>query len=97
MKLGKKSYECPTCNAKFAESRSLKRHFTAVHEGKKDSFECSLCDKKYAQKPTLKQHIALVHEGKKAFECSQCDKEYTQSVVAEHISTWCGPGKIFAL
>ena len=39
-----KDFQCQICDKVFGQHGNLKRHETAVHEGKKD-FKCEICDK----------------------------------------------------
>ena len=50
----------------------MKKHFVAVHEGKKPH-KCPICHYGTANKGHLKKHIESVHEGKKPHKCSICD------------------------
>ena len=54
-------YMCDLCNAQFAQTRNLARHFQTVHE-KKMSFKCTICRKVFGAKQTLERHLLSVHK-----------------------------------
>ena len=80
---------CSKCPAKFYAKYSLKKHFEAVHEGKK-LHKCKLCDMSFAHKHDLKRHVLAVHEGKKPHLCPTCGISFadkgnlTKHVAAVH-------------
>ena len=82
------------CGSKFAQHRSLSRHFQSFHK-KKTSFQCSICDKVFGAKQTLERHLVSVHkydptklkekfdEKKKHFRCPICDKAFAAKQTLE--------------
>jgi len=54
-------FSCDLCDAQFAQTRNLSRHFQTFHE-KKKSFKCSICRKKFGAKQTLERHFVNVHK-----------------------------------
>ena len=77
---------CDSCKKRYANSQSLQRHISSVHEGLKP-FSCQSCDSKFANNQTLKNHIAGVHEGKKPFKCQTCDCNFANNKsLKRHIS-----------
>ena len=74
------SLTCDICDSSFKSKKSLKRHITSVHEGKK-SFKCDLCGTSFTRKPSLNIHVASVHEGKKPFRCNICDYSCSKSLI----------------
>ena len=79
------SLTCDTCDSSFKSKKSLKRHITSVHEGKK-SFKCDLCGTSFTGKSSLKRHVATVHEEKKPFKCAICDFKFSKkSVLKNHM------------
>ena len=54
-------FRCDLCDAQFAQTRNLVRHFQTFHE-KKKSFKCSICRKKFGAKQTLERHFVNVHK-----------------------------------
>ena len=64
-----KTFECETCERKFDEKSSLKRHISIVHLNVKP-YSCEICQKSYTLKHALKVHKEL-HEGQ-VYPCKQC-------------------------
>ena len=55
---------CPTCGAKFADEKNLKRHKLAVHTAKeKKEFQCPYpeCDKAFVSMDPLFKHLNNIH------------------------------------
>ena len=52
------------CDAAFYQKVHLKRHVTAIHEGRKP-FKCNICVDSFGSKRSLD----LVHDGQKPFKC----------------------------
>ena len=71
----KNQFHCEVCGHSSSNKRSGKRHFEAVHEGKKP-FTCEICSKSFFDKVNMRTHITSVHEGKKPFTCEICSKSF---------------------
>ena len=63
---------CNICDYTTSNRSDVKRHFEAVHEGKKPH-KCSICNKSFSKKSSLKTHVESVHERKKQEKCSICN------------------------
>ena len=61
MKVDIKAYECDSCEKKFGNAETLKRHLQIVHENIK-AYKYNSCEKEFGQKAHLKGHIKVVHE-----------------------------------
>ena len=83
-----KSFSCPQCNCKFADSSHLKRHIEGKHL--KIKHKCGKCDKEYQAKNDLRKHNVFKHgpfltaqrlpslkkEIHLGHKCGICEKEY---------------------
>lgn len=62
---------CDTCQEKFTEAQSLKKHKLQVHP---ENFVCEICKKAYISKYHLKQHTNKVHPPNAVdLKCHLCD------------------------
>ena len=67
------------------QSKSLKTHIQAFHEGHKDHI-CESCGKSLSRAAVLKKHIYTVHEGHKDHKCESCGKSFSEAgVLKKHI------------
>uniref|UniRef100_A0A7S3EEA3 C2H2-type domain-containing protein n=1 Tax=Rhodosorus marinus TaxID=101924 RepID=A0A7S3EEA3_9RHOD len=83
----KQSRTCEICMTTFRRNYDLKRHWTAVHENRRD-FECPTCGKTYTQKGHLREHIRSVHTDDTSFQCRICKKRFgVQSKLERHVTT----------
>jgi hypothetical protein len=89
---GEKCLGCCACDAKFSwgNFRALKRHISAVHEGKPN--RCNFCTDCFAEKEELEEHEASVHKGKKLpfnkFTCTICNTVFPlKSALKTHMET----------
>ena len=90
--------QCTICQRAFDYKKDLKRHFDAVHEGKKENF-CDSCGKSFSSISSLNGHIKRVHEKvERKFVCNQCERRfYTNSELKNHILTVHEKGKLFSV
>ena len=65
-------YCCQHCDYEAKESRSLKHHGRAKHEG--ITFDCHICDYKAAYASQVKTHVMDKHEGVE-YKCDVCEWE----------------------
>ena len=71
------SFECVTCNKKFARKRYLSAHeknHTVGHELNK----CDVCGKVYSNSSSLFKHKKY-HTSKKLFNCQTCGKSFYET------------------
>ena len=52
---GKKPYECPICNEKYAHRGGMVKHIAAEH--KKITYDCKICKVSFKNKQSLEKHI----------------------------------------
>lgn len=67
---------CKLCLRVFPNSRTLKRHVTAIHGDRK--FECHVCNSRFTTSTRLKRH-ALIHTGERPYTCRFCRKCFNQN------------------
>eukprot|EP01083_Nonionella_stella_P153725 494270_1 len=75
---GKKSFECPYCNASFPSCSLCTRHIR-THTNERP-FKCTYlnCDWAFKRRDALRSHIRT-HTGEKPYQCNICKKRFTQS------------------
>ena len=79
------SLTCDICDSSFKSKKSLKRHITSVHEGKK-ALICKICDKGFSQKGVMNRHVASVHNGRKTIESEICSMNFeSKKDLEEHV------------
>lgn len=93
-KMSEEMFECFECHGKFSALRSLRKHRTRAHSGKK--INCEFCDKQFHHKDNLKQHMKkhLLRGTKKKRKakkkniiCKHCKVKFTKnSSLKRHIS-----------
>ena len=79
-----KHVECPedNCTVKFRKRGDMIKHYSVVHENKKEL--CTDCGEYFKN---LKYHKETVHDGLR-YKCNSCDKEYkTEKMLKQHVET----------
>ena len=80
-KINDGKYQCQQCDYESSESRYLRHHVEAKHEGAR--YPCEQCEYKATLKGHLKQHVASIHQGVR-YPCDQCDYRATRNT---HLKT----------
>ncbi|XP_050344294.1 zinc finger protein 484-like [Nymphalis io] len=72
-------YSCPSCDKKYKDSGSLKRHAERNHlkEKRERKFICEICGKGFFSKNDIKIHMR-VHTGETPYACAVCPARFTQ-------------------
>lgn len=75
-----KHVRCPfvRCTFRTNSHSNLKRHYIAVHAGKK-MYSCTECDKTFSENGSLKRHVESVHQRVKVHTCRVCTKSFSRS------------------
>ncbi|XP_013191511.1 gastrula zinc finger protein XlCGF57.1 [Amyelois transitella] len=73
-----KPFPCSSCDKKYKDSGTLKRHFNRNHLNNRErSFICETCGKGFYSKSDVKIHMR-VHTGETPYICSECPMKFTQ-------------------
>lgn len=74
-----KPYSCPSCDKKYKDSGTLKRHMTRNHmqHKRQRNFICENCGKGFFSKSDVKIHMRT-HTGETPYGCSLCSLRFTQ-------------------
>ncbi|CAH2089995.1 unnamed protein product [Euphydryas editha] len=72
-------YTCLSCDKKYKDSGSLKRHTERNHlkDGRERKFICEICGKGFFSKNDIKIHMR-VHTGDTPYACAECPARFTQ-------------------
>lgn len=70
-----RSFECTTCDKKFAREIYLKSH-QRIHGSR--NYLCLMCPKTFFDEGALKNHLNI-HAGVRKFACPTCNKTFAQS------------------
>ncbi|KAJ8901381.1 hypothetical protein NDN08_007227 [Rhodosorus marinus] len=82
-----KKHVCDDCGASYGRAYHLKRHWTVVHQKRRD-YLCSACDRTFTQSGHLNEHVRVAHRTENLFQCSRCDKSFgTSSKLTRHTLT----------
>lgn len=76
------TFECQTCNMKYAHKSSLKRHL--IKHSKDPKFDCSICHQYFPTEGRLEEHCLKWHTHR--FICETCGKDFkTKSILDNHL------------
>ncbi|KAG5667321.1 hypothetical protein PVAND_015305 [Polypedilum vanderplanki] len=90
------AFDCPHCNLRLADRRSLKKHIENIHIAKNDGsrvkqekiFKCELCDYSCVQKGNLKIHYkkhekyqAKLRANPDALKCEICEALFRSELI----------------
>ncbi|XP_053608664.1 gastrula zinc finger protein XlCGF57.1-like [Plodia interpunctella] len=73
-----KPFPCPSCDKKYKDNGTLKRHMDRNHsENRERNYICESCGKGFFSKSDVKIHMR-VHTGETPYVCSECPRRFTQ-------------------
>ncbi|XP_059045141.1 gastrula zinc finger protein XlCGF57.1-like [Achroia grisella] len=86
-----KPYSCLSCDKKYKDSGTLKRHVERNHlENRERNFICENCGKSFYSKSDVKIHMRT-HTGETPYACSECPMKFTQiSAMLRHVKRHTG-------
>lgn len=67
-------FDCPLCDKRYKEKKSLNFHFKGKHQAV-TRFSCNYCSRRFLHKGELEAHV-LRHERTKDFKCNKCGQRF---------------------
>lgn len=87
---GEAPYCCSSCDKKYKDQGSLKRHVDRNHTQRERNFICETCGKGFFSKNDVKIHMRI-HTGETPYSCNECPRQFTQvSAMLRHKRTHTG-------
>lgn len=87
---GEAPYCCSSCDKKYKDQGSLKRHIDRNHTQRERNFICETCGKGFFSKNDVKIHMRI-HTGETPYSCNECPRQFTQvSALLRHKRTHTG-------